>query len=326
MGQSTRLCKWCSSALPAEAHVNRRYCGESCLAEAKLAALREKGRRERAGRTCAHCGCLISDRRTRRARYCSDRCGRLANDAREQSQRDEERRLAGCEACGGPLPDRQPGERRRRFCSWRCYPSVGIKGALPPRECAECGGLIASPKHSSQTFCCAACRQRATIRNNTAKKRKARPHDGKRRLCARGSCRTEFEVGRPEQVYCSKTCQGAESGARHNARKRAQQPLGAEPYSSRDVFERDEWICGLCNSWVNSELRHPDPWSASIDHIIPLSSDGIDAWDNVQLAHLQCNQRKNRNRVERPTCQTLQLFPTPAGLLGIQPRVSEIVR
>jgi hypothetical protein len=37
------------------------------------------------------------------------------------------------------------------------------------------------------------------------------------------------------------------------------------------VFRDSKWTCGLCGRPVNSRLRYPNPMSASLDHIVPLS-------------------------------------------------------
>lgn len=65
-----------------------------------------------------------------------------------------------------------------------------------------------------------------------------------------------------------------------------------EPYTRAEVFERDGWVCQLCGEPVDRELRAPDPGSASIDHIVPLSLGGDDTPANVQLAHFSCNSGK----------------------------------
>jgi 5-methylcytosine-specific restriction endonuclease McrA len=39
-------------------------------------------------------------------------------------------------------------------------------------------------------------------------------------------------------------------------------------------------------------LRRPSPWSVSLDHIVPVSKGGTHTRDNVQAAHLRCNQAK----------------------------------
>ncbi|HET7736456.1 MAG TPA: HNH endonuclease [Nocardioidaceae bacterium] len=66
----------------------------------------------------------------------------------------------------------------------------------------------------------------------------------------------------------------------------------AEFILSLDLFDRDGWICGLCSEPIPSDLRWPEPLSASVDHIIPLSKGGRHTLDNVQAAHLICNISK----------------------------------
>ena len=52
-------------------------------------------------------------------------------------------------------------------------------------------------------------------------------------------------------------------------------------------------VCAICGRPVNFDLRFPDPWSATVDHILPISKGGNPAdIANMQLAHLQCNRMK----------------------------------
>lgn len=67
------------------------------------------------------------------------------------------------------------------------------------------------------------------------------------------------------------------------------------------VFERDGWMCGLCGVAIDKSLPHPDPWSVSLDHVVPLSKGGQHSLGNVQAAHLTCNLSKG-NRVELAQC------------------------
>lgn len=60
-----------------------------------------------------------------------------------------------------------------------------------------------------------------------------------------------------------------------------------------ELFRKDGGICQICHDPVSMDVRWPDPRSASIDHIIPLSKGGDHTWRNVQLAHLGCNCSKN---------------------------------
>lgn len=66
----------------------------------------------------------------------------------------------------------------------------------------------------------------------------------------------------------------------------------AERFTHIEIFERDGWVCGICNDDIDSRLTSPAPMSASLDHIIPLSKDGHHTRRNVQASHLRCNLAK----------------------------------
>jgi hypothetical protein len=85
---------------------------------------------------------------------------------------------------------------------------------------------------------------------------------------------------------------------RQDAQRRRAQKLGTqtERIDNRSVYERDGWRCGICTESVNPLAAYPDPMSASLDHIQPLSLQGTHTYDNVRLAHLRCNIRRG-NRV-----------------------------
>ena len=59
------------------------------------------------------------------------------------------------------------------------------------------------------------------------------------------------------------------------------------------LFERDNWMCGLCGEAIDPTLVWPHPQSASHDHVVPLACGGEHSYANAQAAHLVCNQRKN---------------------------------
>ena len=69
----------------------------------------------------------------------------------------------------------------------------------------------------------------------------------------------------------------------------------AEPINEKIVYLRDGWICQICRKRVNKALKHPNPMSPSLDHIIPLSQGGTHTYANVQLVHLTCNLTKHVN-------------------------------
>jgi 5-methylcytosine-specific restriction endonuclease McrA len=71
----------------------------------------------------------------------------------------------------------------------------------------------------------------------------------------------------------------------------------AEVFTRHEIGRRDGWICGICAKPIHRWVLHPDPKSASIDHILPLSKGGTHTRANVRIAHLDCNVARG-NRVE----------------------------
>lgn len=56
----------------------------------------------------------------------------------------------------------------------------------------------------------------------------------------------------------------------------------------------EESICAICGQPVDKTLKFPHPMSPTVDHIIPVAKGGHPASrDNMQLAHLICNQVKS---------------------------------
>lgn len=64
---------------------------------------------------------------------------------------------------------------------------------------------------------------------------------------------------------------------------------GFEPYEVINIFKRDRFVCQICHGRIPKNQKWPHPLSASIDHIVPVSSGGADAPHNIQSTHLQCN-------------------------------------
>ena len=88
--------------------------------------------------------------------------------------------------------------------------------------------------------------------------------------------------------------------------------MGMERYGSkRGLFEYNKKIiiatqsvCAICGAPVDKRLKFPNPYSATIDHIIPLSRGGDPtALDNMQLAHMKCNRAKSNKTIPRPVPQ-----------------------
>jgi hypothetical protein len=59
-----------------------------------------------------------------------------------------------------------------------------------------------------------------------------------------------------------------------------------------DVVARDKWVCKICGKPVDKSLAYPDPFSPSLDHVVPVSKGGSHTLGNLQLTHLRCNLKK----------------------------------
>lgn len=96
----------------------------------------------------------------------------------------------------------------------------------------------------------------------------------------------------------------------YSAKRRAVYAAGQD-IVSLDVFERDHWICGICNEDIAPDLRYPDPACATLDHIVEICVALQEGWplelihtyDNVQASHLSCNLAKSQS-LDKPaqTC------------------------
>jgi len=68
-------------------------------------------------------------------------------------------------------------------------------------------------------------------------------------------------------------------------------PAEIDYYNVREnrikVFERDNYQCRYCNKQLNR-------FTATLDHVTPVSKDGDNSFDNLITACLDCNSRKNK--------------------------------
>lgn len=89
--------------------------------------------------------------------------------------------------------------------------------------------------------------------------------------------------------------QRLEYDQQRSARKRGQTP---QLIDRAAIYSRDGGQCQLCGLPVLPKNR-------SLDHVVPLALGGAHTPENVQLAHLLCNQRKGKRstlslRPDRP--------------------------
>ena len=131
---------------------------------------------------------------------------------------------------------------------------------------------------------------------------RARVYSG---FCAWCSAPIFWTAGEKRRRFCDLSCAASYGGTirgldpveranRRAAYRRKRRAAGvvSEPYTLAEIAKRDGWCCGECRRRIIPGIAWPDRWSATIDHIIPLSRGGNDTRANVQLCHAACNSEK----------------------------------
>jgi 5-methylcytosine-specific restriction endonuclease McrA len=64
-----------------------------------------------------------------------------------------------------------------------------------------------------------------------------------------------------------------------------------EPFTRKEVGDRDGWKCWLCGEAIDQAMKWPDPMSQSLEHKVPLVLGGDHSQENCTVAHLGCNSK-----------------------------------
>ena len=104
-------------------------------------------------------------------------------------------------------------------------------------------------------------------------------------------------------TYCSNDCyRQSDQGklitrrGRHLRRARMRNAY-IEQVDPSVVAKRDKYKCHICRKRVNMQLEYNDKYSATMDHLIPLSLGGDHTYANMRLAHRTCNSSKGNRAV-----------------------------
>lgn len=272
MDHRTRLCADCETDISGR-HITAKRC-KPCAALNNQKIWRNRAQYSRGKkRVCLDCNIDISDRHglAVRCRQCAE------TEAARKARMSKSKYSAS-----------RPRRTRKR-----------PRKQYPLRSCEWCEQSY-TPKRVDQRTCSQECR----MHHNRAEQNAKSYVTHSERTCL--ACSRPFVPPRSDSVACSAKCRDRlyynyETAMAYNATRRARnKALAHEVINRAVIFERDEWVCHICNTAVDPAIVG-GPNSASLDHIIPLSVAGSPGhvWSNVALAHLQCNMRKsNRPRLE----------------------------
>ena len=249
-------------------------------------------------------GCLGCDatfprpvRRGRPRQWCSTACStrferhgtRYVGDYRDRAEA-----KVKCAGCSRLIVPAVKGNSRR-WCSESCRGACLRRGVPltvphePPvlvvaRDDGECAGCPA-PASRGRVYCSEACGRAF----KGSRLRRAKPHPGGAHVRHCTYCGRAFTARAVTSRYCGRACKNR---ATVNGRRRRLAAVDARPYSKVAIFERDGWVCQLCDEPINRMALWPADDSATVDHIVPVSRGGADAAENLQAAHWGCNRAK----------------------------------
>lgn len=257
---------------------------------------------------CVICGESVPPSNRQRL-TCSKECNRRRGI--ENAKRNNRKLVQkSCRVCGALFT----GRAARTCCSPQCAKAT-FKSRSLTATCQWCGKSFvpAKPRHS--TFCGRQCcfhakgfRQRIRQASrlfvrSIARKRSPAPKRAIVRLCR--ICKTETPAkGKWYCLHCkadrTRECKAHNRRMYGHCRKHRQrcERFGVlyTPINPRKVFDRDRWICQLCNRKVQKAWDVNDNRSPELDHVMPLSRGGTHEWHNVQCSCRGCNGDKGSRK------------------------------
>lgn len=190
-----------------------------------------------------------------------------------------------CPTCSHNSPANVAARSARADKNRRRWP----KSRVHFPTCIQCSTVFCS--RTQRVLCGAECQaERAALLSRVWYSKNRTP-----RTCA--DCATLVGIGRIRCDECWEKHARQARRAQRQKRRAVERGVNAERIVAEDIYRRDGWKCGLCARPIDSRLTYPNPRSASLDHIVPISRGGDHVRANVQAAHLGCNLAKG-NRVE----------------------------
>lgn len=211
-----------------------------------------------------------------------------------------------CSLCGVKFDKAEKTGPIRKYCSKRCQrkasyerrkdklsaqwrAETAAKLASTVKSCANCGDSFTPERSMAQKYCSKKC---SFDFHRDSSTRICSVDDCDRNVRAREMCSMHYRRWARSEGFEELPAWDDRRRANHHRRRALKLKLPADDIRPLDVYERDGWVCQICMQPVDESVKWPDPMSPSLDHVTPLSKGGHHVWENVALAHLECNVRK----------------------------------
>jgi 5-methylcytosine-specific restriction endonuclease McrA len=103
-------------------------------------------------------------------------------------------------------------------------------------------------------------------------------------------CGALFAARLEDQEFCCRQC--GKMPKDYSRKLRLMASRVSPTLRRREVFERDQWLCHICDEPIDPEADYSLD-RASLDHVIPIAAGGTHTMDNVRASHLRCNIQKS---------------------------------
>ena len=254
-----KICEYCEKEyIPNKFAAKRqRFCSKECNAKWRY------HNPQSGSYICLGCGSVFIPKSKENNKYCSRECYFKTIEAKPK-----EKTIVKCAICSKEFE----GRVNSKACGPQCKEEW-----IRRREQERYNQYKATEKY-----------QRDLARG----REKYEPKEPIEKKC--GYCGKEYKTPYQSKycVECRPLAEAKNKTEADRARREKIRGVFVAPVSRVEVYNRDNWVCGICKKPVDKKLSFPHPMSPSLDHVIPIARGGTHEPDNVQLAHFICNSYK----------------------------------
>lgn len=225
--------------------------------------------------------CNIEPPATKRSRYCA-RCK-------------ETPYVRPCHICRKPVEAKNRcNGPNRTVCGQTCQ-HAATKLRNGPKTCQWCNAGFWS-KSPTAEFCSPLCSNRK--RANTLV-------DFTCPACKMTSKQKQMGAENPRVV-----CAQCATDRRSKSKRKGALSRSRRTFTLADVIARHDATCHLCELPIDTTITGQQPFSASINKLVPTSDGGPDTLDNARPAHLKCAGRRGNKPLDALTPDDYRQPPT----------------